>query len=198
MNWGGTSGRLKLNRAVTRLRIHRLKWLPATTLAAATKSCRNRLAQNPSPASSGEASRCAVGGLGGLIQPRILCLDTSARGAARPPALTLLSSSTSQGGSKGLRAPGGSPSMRHCPSPAPISQELTPKGRGLHAQVPLRPSQSEPDAVPARHRLSHPTLTISRCQRLLVPLAQSLPFQPPSTIPAADLSKFSKQLGNYR
>lgn len=54
---GGTSGRLTLKSAVTRLQIRRLKRLPAATLAAATKPCRNRLAQSPSPVSSGKAAR---------------------------------------------------------------------------------------------------------------------------------------------
>lgn len=98
---------------------------------------------------------------------------------------------------KGAPCPGGSPSTCHCPKPAPISQELTPKGCGLQAQIPGRLSAVRA-AAPARHRLPHPSLTLSHRQCLLVPLAESLPFQPPSTIPAADLSEFSKQLGNYR
>lgn len=59
---------------------------------------------------------------------------------------------------KGAPCPGGSPSLRHCPRPAPISQELTPKGGGLQAQVPPR---RPPPSVPAWHHLSHPSLTIS-------------------------------------
>lgn len=97
---------------------------------------------------------------------------------------------------EGSPCPGGSPGTCHCPSPAPISQELTPKGHGLQAQVPPRPSAGR--AARTRHPVSHPSSTISRHQCLLVPSAESLPFQPPSTIPAADLSDFSKQLGNYR
>lgn len=64
MNRGGTSGRLKPRSAGTRLRIRRLQRLPAATLAAATKSCRDRLAQNPSSASSGKAGRRAAGARG--------------------------------------------------------------------------------------------------------------------------------------
>lgn len=142
MNWGGTSGRLKPRSAGTRLRIRRLQRLPAATLAAATKSCRDRLAQNPSSASSGKASQRAAGARGPHPAPGPVPGHASPRecGCEHEPC------------SSGAPAP-----AWPRPQASPYFTRTNPKGRRVTSRGTPAPPQSR--SAPAQRRPSHRSLT---------------------------------------
>ena len=139
----GHQARLTLSRAVTPLRIHRLKRLPAATLAAATRPCRNRLARNPSPGSSSGA-----GGGSGASSRAASCARTR-----QPPALTPLSSSTSQGGSEGLRAAAPAQHLVHkTQPPRAVGHKHRSLLRARPRSEPPRRGPASPFAPLPRHR----------------------------------------------